>query len=65
MSALRVDPSDWASKARLRCPEGHSAWRAAGESWYCATCGSAYAALVDAKTGERVERDAVEVRRGP
>ncbi len=65
MPALRVDPSDWASKARLRCPSGHSAWRAAEGSWYCASCGSAYRTLVDAKTGEPVERDAVEVRRRP
>lgn len=67
MPTVAVDVTDWASKARLRCPEGHVAWRARERTFYCRTCYDnglepTYRSLVDAKTGRVVGRGAVRIR---
>lgn len=63
MPAVTVDVTNWASKARLRCPDprAHSGWRADGSSFWCPSCNKAYDELVDAKTGERVAREDVRL----
>jgi hypothetical protein len=44
---------------RLRCPNDHTDWhrRDSGEyNYLCKSCGERFKYLIDAKTGERVER---------
>lgn len=65
-TVLSIDPSNWAEKARLRCPEGHTAWSPSSRWFWCPTCHTdgeqAYHQyLIDAKTGERVARWEVEL----
>lgn len=64
--AVRVYVNDWASKARLRCPNppiDHTDWQPQGEhAFYCQSCGRSYDHLVDGKTGDQVTRDEVDLR---
>jgi hypothetical protein len=65
MSAISIDESDWASRARLQCPatQGHTDWQAIETAFYCRTCERTYDRLVDAKTGDLVERSDVTISR--
>jgi hypothetical protein len=40
---------------RLRCPDGHAAWRTYGDQYYCTACESKFGQLTDAKTGRDVD----------
>lgn len=60
--AVTIDTRDWASKARLRCPRGHTWWYPHEDSFYCGSCNAIYEQLEDRKTREWVSRADVEVR---
>lgn len=67
MATVVVDLGNWASKARLRCPYGHTWWELREGGFYCHSCReqgreASLERLIDAKTGRWVERDDVEVR---
>ena len=58
---IRIAVDDTADCWRLRCPEGHTAWRATQVSFYCEECDRSYSALIDRKTDERVGRSDVSL----
>lgn len=62
MAAIEIQQADWVSRARLKCIQQHTDWRARETGFYCYTCGEEYDVLVDGKSGRFVDRDDVEVR---
>lgn len=59
MARIVIDDSNWADRARFRCPKGHNWWEAYDSTWYCRSCRQSYEELIDAKTGHTVNRSDV------
>lgn len=64
MAVFTIDDSNWAERARLRCPEGHGWWEVYDSAWYCRSCARSYAKLVDTKTGDWVAPEDVRLLTG-
>lgn len=65
---ITIDPRDWASKSRLRCPRArHTDWHAREDGFYCESCARHtgadphYDVLVDLRTGQFVTRAQVRL----
>ena len=66
MQAVTIDLDDDELWYRLRCPAGHTQWRAHPEHFECLDCGGRYSdtdpefqTLHDSLTGRRLDRDEV------
>lgn len=64
MARVAIDDSNWAERARLRCPKGHNWWEAYDTTWYCRTCRQSYTEFIDTKTGNMVKREDVILKDG-
>jgi hypothetical protein len=70
MPRRTIDLDDDLDRWRYRCPLNHSDWALRTDEIYCRSCRNSvglsreqarYSALVDARTGERIPLDQVEV----
>lgn len=68
-SRLELDTDDPVQRWRYRCPRGHTAFEPSNHHWYCGECARShndvdpeFTELLDARTGDVYERDAVNVK---